>query len=43
MSSWFGSWESNETNQEITGLGIIETIDPGISSHGITIPKTVLS
>jgi hypothetical protein len=43
MTSWFGSWESNGTSQEITGLEIIETISPEINSHGITIPETVLS
>jgi hypothetical protein len=43
MASWFGSWESNGISQEITGLEIIETINPEISSHMITIPETVLS
>jgi hypothetical protein len=43
MASWFGSWEKNETSKKITGLGIIRTISPEISSHGITIPETVLS
>jgi hypothetical protein len=43
MTSRFGSWESNETSQEITSLEIIETISPEISSQGITIPETVLS
>jgi predicted ABC-type ATPase len=43
MASWFSSWESNETNQKITGLGIIRTISLEINSHGIIIPETVLS
>jgi len=43
MASWFGSWESNGTSQEITGLRIIETTSPEISNHGITILETVLS
>jgi hypothetical protein len=43
MTSWFGSWEKKGTSKEITGLGIIKTISLEISSHGITIPETVLS
>jgi hypothetical protein len=43
MASWFGSWESNGTSQETTGLGIIRTISLEICSRGITIPETVLS
>jgi hypothetical protein len=43
MESWFGSWESSGTSQEIIDLGIIGTISPEINSHGITIPETILS
>jgi len=43
MASWFSYWEKNGTSKEITGLGIIRTISPEISSHMITIPETVLS
>jgi hypothetical protein len=39
MANSFDFFESNETNQEITGPEIIETI----SNHGIIIPETVLS
>jgi hypothetical protein len=43
MASWFCSWEKNGTSKEITGLEIIRTISPDISTHRITIPETVLS